>query len=308
MLSGSDVDAVACCPNTQYCIVNTDFETQCCKLGSQCGNPCDAEHFYANQTVTTTSSGSTSVIVHTLCSPRSCSGSFYACPSSQGGGCCGYGLDCATDTAGAGICIGVTSASTAGTSGCATGQFQCGVSSSAEYCCSSGELCTSIQAPSATISASGSSSGYACQRLADVISGNTASSTAVQSASTGNSNNNSNSNSNSQSNSNSTTLSRSTSLKIGLGVGIPVGLLCVGGLLVFGIWQRRTRRREQDGSGPKHPAKYEKPELPDEPVQIPVELDAHSMPPELVAGKGLRPELAGREILAELPPRSPSDI
>lgn len=294
MNSGSDINSTLCCLSTEYCLVDTDWEPSCCSLGSLCGSPCDADHGLANETVTTTSSGATSVTIETVCLERQCSGSNYACQTSLGGGCCGYGNDCATNAAGSPICLAVTAASTAGTSGCATGQFQCGVSSSAEYCCSSGELCTSIQVPSATTFGSSSSSGYACQSLADVISGNTASSTAVQSASTGNSN--------------STTISRSTSLKIGLGVGIPVGLVCVGGLLVFGVWQRRTRRRGQDGSEPKHPGKYEKPELPDEPVQIPVELDAHSMPPELVAGKGLRPELAGHEIMAELPPRSPSYI
>lgn len=247
--------------------------------------------------MTTTSSGSTSVFVETVCAERKCTSSNYECPSSLGGGCCGYGQNCATDTAGSGICIAVTAASTAGTSGCATEQFQCGVSSTAEFCCSSGELCTSIEAASAMASGSTSSGGYACQSLADVVAGNTASNTAsstpVQPTSS----------------ENNTHQSRSTNLKIGLGVGIPVGLLCVGGLLFFGVWQRRTRRlgrRGQDGSGTKGAATYEKPELPDEPVQIPVELDAHSLPPELVAGKGLRPELAGNEIMAELPPRSPS--
>lgn len=287
MLSGSDVDSEACCLNTQYCIVNTEFQTQCCDLESQCGNPCDADHYLALETVTTTSSGDTSVTVSTVCAGRQCSGTFYACPSSLGGGCCGFDNDCATDAAGSPVCVGVTAASTAGTSGCATGQFQCGVSSNAEYCCSSDQLCTSLQAPSATASESSLSTGYACQSLAAVIAGITGSSTPVQPIETGN----------------STNQSRSTSLKIGLGVGIPVGLVCIGGLLTFGIWQRRTRRLEQtkQSSGTKGPSMYEKPELPNEPVQIPIELDAHLMPPELVSGKGLRPELAGNEIMAELP-------
>lgn len=297
MTAGSDINSTLCCLNAEYCIVDTDWEPSCCGLGSVCDNPCDADHYLANDTVTITSSGETSVTVEMVCSGRQCSGSNYACPTSLGGGCCGYGNDCATNAAGSAVCLAVTAASTAGTSGCATGQFQCGVSSSAEYCCSSGELCTSIQAPSATTLGSSSSSGYACQSLADVISGNTASSKVAQSTSTGNSN--------------STTRSRSTSLKIGLGVGIPVGLLCVGGLLSFGIWQRRTRllgregRESPEKAGPEF---YEKPELPNEPVQVPVELDAHSMPPELIAGKGLKPELAGNEIMAELPSRNPSQM
>lgn len=97
---------------------------------------------------------------------------------------------------------------------------------------------------------------------------------------------------------------RSRALKIGLGVGIPVGLLCIGGLVFFGIWQRRVRRRrrsEQNGAGTQDQKEYAKPELPDEPVQVPVELDAYMVPPELVAGKGLRPELAGEQMVAELP-------
>lgn len=298
--AGSDINSTLCCLNTEYCIVDIDWEPQCCDLGAVCGNPCDADHYLANETVTTTSSGNTVVTVLTVCSGRQCESTNYACPSSLGGGCCGCGNDCATNAAGSAVCLAVTAASTAGTSGCATGQFECGVSTGAEFCCSSDELCTSIQAPLATTSGSSASSGYACQRLADPSSGNTASSAAVQSTSA------TSTPVQPTDAGNSASLSRSTSLKIGLGVGIPVGLLCVGGLLFFGILQRKKRRvgrRGQDGQ-----AVYEKPELPNEPVQIPVELDAHTMPPELVAGKGLRPELGGNEIIAELPPRSPSNM
>lgn len=122
----SDVNSTSCCYNTQYCIVSPSWEVQCCEIGSLCDSPCDATRYYTSETVisTITTSSSltavttTSTITQGICVGRTCTGSFYGCPSSLGGNCCGFGSDCATDAAGVGICIG--SATSASTSASAT--------------------------------------------------------------------------------------------------------------------------------------------------------------------------------------------
>lgn len=57
----------------------------------------------------------TTTTIEIVCFGRSCSSSFYGCPSSLGGGCCGFGQNCATDTSGSGICIGTSSAASSTT-------------------------------------------------------------------------------------------------------------------------------------------------------------------------------------------------
>lgn len=176
----------------------------------------------------------------------------------------------------------MTAASTAGNGGYELAQFQYGTSSSWEYCCSSVQIYTSVPAITTTLalgSVSSLSGGYACQTLAQITAGNTASNTPVLSTNS------------------------STSLKIGLGVGNPSGSIVRRSTLAFRDTPTASEAAGTNREGwLSNPilAVCIKPELPDEPVKARVELDACFELPELVAGKGLRPELAENQVVAEL--------
>lgn len=141
-----------CCDNTKYCFVNsTNWEPQCCPVGSSCGEQCGTERYYGNKTITTTISSSVTVQTSQACLGRKCVSSFYQCPSSMGGGCCGFGSDCGSPTVpgGTGICIGTTTSSTSVSaiastlpSGCTVqGQTSCEAGGG---CCDAGYACTLI--------------------------------------------------------------------------------------------------------------------------------------------------------------------
>lgn len=297
-----------CCDNETYCIIDNDWNQQCCPLGSDCGEsaPCGQNFVALNITATATTTipagSETTTTVTTLlgCSPRACTGTNYECPSSIGGGCCPYGFDCASNG-----CLTLSAASTAGAGGCANNQFQCGgnLNSTVTYCCGSEEACTSTTAQTITLNSLSNSlttlaGGYACESLAQIVAGFTSgtgtgtSSLQATDTATG-----------SVDSSTASGVDRSKALKIGLGVVIPLALLCIGGLVFFTLWKRKTRRLERtklDHSTTAGLDDYGKAELPNEPVQRPVELDAY-VHNELVAGKGQMAELAGQGITAELP-------
>lgn len=107
------MNSTACCPNTDYCIINsTSWEVKCCALGSTCGGVCDTQHYPTNITTTTTISSSVTVETVLACVGRTCSSTNYVCPSSMGGGCCPYGSNCGYDSVSSrGICLATASSS-----------------------------------------------------------------------------------------------------------------------------------------------------------------------------------------------------
>ncbi len=136
--TGLDINnGTVCCPDTDFCYIDTTYRAECCAVGSNCGyTACDTNHYQCK--TTTTVSGTASET--SSCCPRSCTSatSQFLCPSSLGGACCSYGATCASG----GSCIAsTTSSSTTTTNGCATTQTTC-PSSLGGGCCNSPSTCT----------------------------------------------------------------------------------------------------------------------------------------------------------------------
>ncbi|KAG8158678.1 hypothetical protein KVR01_011800 [Diaporthe batatas] len=97
----SDLNSTLCCPNTDYCIINSTLQVQCCALGSNCGVTCGTASYFAEVTITEaiTASSSTTTTTGTAaaCVGRPCAGANYLCPQSMGGNCCAYGQACASN-------------------------------------------------------------------------------------------------------------------------------------------------------------------------------------------------------------------
>lgn len=146
--SCSEIGQQDCCPDSQYCYIDSAWVPSCCDILSYCNNPCNITHYLCN--ITTTVSGTTSAA--SSCCQRPCSATVqYQCPSSLGASCCDLGFTCVSNG-----CISPPSSSiTPDTSGCATGQFSC-ASSLGGGCCGLGDTCISSDAallcsnPSAT--------------------------------------------------------------------------------------------------------------------------------------------------------------
>lgn len=119
---GSDINSTACCPNTDYCIVNsTTWEAKCCALGSTCGGSCSPDRYLVNVTTTATVSSSATVETLIACAARKCVSTNYACPSSMGGNCCSYGMNCGYDSdSSQGVCLATATSSSATSSATGT--------------------------------------------------------------------------------------------------------------------------------------------------------------------------------------------
>ncbi|KAH6682923.1 hypothetical protein B0J14DRAFT_134295 [Halenospora varia] len=136
----SDVNATTCCPNSQYCVINTDNTPGCCAIGSNCGITCGSSAYICQSTATV--SGTQSVVQ--ACCPRSCpTTSQYKCASAYGGGCCSFGFMCTTNKQ----CVSSNAATTSNPlvsivpSGCTTNQYACATSLGGG-CCDNGLACT----------------------------------------------------------------------------------------------------------------------------------------------------------------------
>jgi len=152
-----DVNATVCCPNTQYCIISTDYTPKCCDIGSDCSseNNCDTAHYQCSST--TTISGTATVTA--ACCPRSCpSVSQFKCASAYGGGCCPFGFACESGN-GCSSTVAPTTSNAAVVSeipsGCTTSQIACATSLGGG-CCNVGLACTVVDNTNYCASASSS--------------------------------------------------------------------------------------------------------------------------------------------------------
>lgn len=259
---GSDLNSTLCCANTEYCFVNeTALEVQCCELGSNCGSSCGPESYYSLVTTTITDTAASTVTTDRVaaCIARACVSTRYLCPQSMGGNCCAFGQECASS----GVCVESETAATMPE--CSSGLFNCGTDTSETRCCPTGAACTSA-----------SSSGYYCLSSISGLAATPTTTSATAEASNGND---------------------SIALKVGLGVGIPAGISSIA-VIVFAWRIRRAKRQRTRDSKPGQQQEYRKPELADDSIPIPVELDTPT--PELSA-QILETELPEEGIVAEIP-------
>jgi hypothetical protein len=148
------VNSTSCCPNTKYCIVDSDYKAKCCDIGSECGNPCASSLYQCPST--TTVSGKPTVIP--ACCSRGCPQvSAFKCAASLGGGCCSYGSTCGSG----GECKATAPSTTSSAivsiipSGCTTSQIACPTSIGGG-CCDNGFSCTVVDNKNYCASASAS--------------------------------------------------------------------------------------------------------------------------------------------------------
>lgn len=134
-----------CCANNQYCIVNRQGSTKCCRLGNLCTQEttCGFNTYECNATTTITTGATASTSTYSACCPRGCPTSSFRCPSSMGNGCCGYGEECAT-----GLCLKFPTAAQDGfvpqaTTECANTQVLCPTPAGGG-CCDQGRTCTVV--------------------------------------------------------------------------------------------------------------------------------------------------------------------
>jgi hypothetical protein len=222
--SGLDVNATVCCPNTQYCQINSTFSAQCCDIGSTCGNPCDDAHYVCSSTATI--SGTATVTA--ACCPRSCpSISQFKCASAYGGGCCPFGYACESGNS----CSATAAATTSNAvivseapSGCTTSQIAC-PSTMGGGCCGVGLSCTVVDNTNYCASASTSA-------MRTGPDGILASGVTESQKSSG----------------------LSTGAKAGIGAGVALGAcMIIGGLLWFCVVHRRharAARSQHESSAP----------------------------------------------------------
>lgn len=218
MPPGQDINQPnSCCPDDQYCYVNSTGQAACCALGSNCDNPCSTSALYLCGTIRATGTASASP----SCCQRPCSATdAYQCANSFGGGCCNLGFSCTTSA-----CISTATTPTTLVqvvpSGCTTGQFSC-PSSIGGGCCNSGATCTNSD--TTLLCASGTTAPSALRTGADgmPVSGITQS---------------------------SPDSGLSTGAKAGIGVGITLfACLVVAGLLWFCMRRRKAARQAQASS------------------------------------------------------------
>ncbi|TVY31153.1 hypothetical protein LHYA1_G000160 [Lachnellula hyalina] len=211
----------ACCPNSQYCIINTTGSVGCCAIGSNCGIECGSSAYICTTTVTNSGTATPTQ----ACCPRKCTGtSQFPCASSLGGGCCPYGWMCQT---GANQCVStaaptsdpVVSVSTI-PSGCsAANQFSC-ASSLGGGCCGLGQQCVT------------SGTGNFCSATGSAMLTRTGSggliATAVPKPSEGK--------------------GLSTGAKAGIGVGVSLGALLIISTVMWFFLVHRHRARQSEGA------------------------------------------------------------
>jgi hypothetical protein len=211
------VNATVCCANTQYCIIDSNFQPACCDIGSDCGNACPSTLYQCQST--TTISGTATVTA--ACCPRSCpSTSVFKCASVYGGGCCSYGYICESGNQ----CSSTVQAATSNAvvseipSGCTTSQIACPTSIGGG-CCDNGLACTVIDNTNYCAAASGTAVRTGQNGILE--------SGLAAAGSSG----------------------LSTGAKAGIGAGIGVGVcLVAGGFLWFCIAHRRRAPRSQASS------------------------------------------------------------
>jgi hypothetical protein len=210
---GLDVNASVCCPDSQYCIIDSSFSAKCCDIGSLCGNACDSSHYQCKSTATI--SGTATVTA--ACCPRSCpSISQFKCASAYGGGCCPFGYACESGNSCSATATATTSNAAVVTevpSGCTTSQIACPTSLGGG-CCAVGLSCTVVDNTNYCASASSS----AMRTGPDGILASGVSETSKHSG-------------------------LSTGAKAGIGAGVALGACVVlGALLWFCIVHRRRER------------------------------------------------------------------
>ncbi|KAL5350083.1 hypothetical protein ACLOAV_005120 [Pseudogymnoascus australis] len=229
-----------CCPDTEFCFVDRDFNSGCCAIGNNCAsvNICtDTDLFYCHTTSTITaattrraSSGSSTApstitsapdpntTVLAACCPRPCdAASSFQCPSSLGGVCCPLGLTCVTNG-----CVSTLPPTTSTTSSsipsCATSNIPC--TDGLGGCCNSGAHCTTSE-----------STGYCASGTAaptELRIGSGTGNEIIEKPRGGG--------------------GLSTGAKAGIGAGVAVGALLVIGAAA---WWWISRRRQAGGSAPR---------------------------------------------------------
>ncbi|TVY80297.1 hypothetical protein LSUE1_G003916 [Lachnellula suecica] len=204
-----------CCPNTEYCVVDTSLNPGCCAVGSNCGISCGSSSYICATTVTNSGTATSTQ----ACCPRSCtSTSQFLCAATQGGGCCPYGYMC---TAGSQGCVSTQTPTTVVASvvpsGCsAADQFTC-ASSLGGGCCGNGQACVT------------SGSGNFCSATGSALRTRTLAGGAIATAVAKPSGNS----------------GLSTGAKAGIGVGVALGALAVIGALMWFFLVHRPRRQSE---------------------------------------------------------------
>ncbi|KAJ2893317.1 uncharacterized protein MKZ38_008797 [Zalerion maritima] len=174
---GNDLGTIGsgfCCENTQYCVLDSDWNANCCTLGAHCIQDCEIDQVFCNTTVTTTisststtfTSGSasgdatlaslsvlitTTSVLQTCCDKLCPTSTAFLCANSIG--CCSYGSTCGgeEDCQGTPTSVATTAPTASPTGGydiipegCSkTGEFSC----DPEFgtgCCVTGQVCTTM--------------------------------------------------------------------------------------------------------------------------------------------------------------------
>ncbi|RDL39168.1 uncharacterized protein BP5553_03508 [Venustampulla echinocandica] len=207
-----------CCSKDQYCLLNKNFDAECCAIGSPCDSPCPSTAYACPATITVSGTKTTGP----GCCGRSCpSTSQYKCAESFGGGCCSYGFDCAPGKSCVSAARPTTSPPIVGVipPGCSkTNQFSC-ASSLGGGCCDNGYSCKISDGVNGCAPARGTS-----MLTRTGTGGSIATQTPQDSPGGG----------------------LSTGAKAGIGVGVAVAALgVIGGLLWFCVVHRRRARQSQ---------------------------------------------------------------
>lgn len=215
---GLDINANVCCANDQYCMISPDLRPSCCAIGSDCGvKLCNTSQYICAATITKTGVASTTA----TCCQRSCpTTSQFKCAAAYGGGCCGYGSQCASG----GACVSTVMPTASAIvpvlpSGCA---ISC-PSSLGGGCCGIGSSCTVSNQVNYCAAATGSATRTGASGITITVIPLPAEPSS----------------------------SLSTGAKAGVGAGAAIGACIIsGGLLWFCLWQRRRskQRRQSEPS------------------------------------------------------------
>jgi len=213
----NDVGSTSCCPNDNYCYLDSNFIASCCNIGLECSNPCPTSLVLCNATITQ----SGTAITTSSCCGRLCSASSaFLCASSFGNNCCTVNSTCAISGTSAQCVLTVdpsTSVASVPPTNCPTTQFPC-PSEAGGGCCDNGATCTG--SGTALYCASGKGHTSATRTGSGLIATNFSTVPKPHGLSTG--------------------------AKAGIGVGVGLGFcLFLGAFVYFFIVRRRSQQPSQ---------------------------------------------------------------
>ena len=265
---GRALDAVGCCTNDKYCIVDGQGNGACCPIGQSCTNDaCGSAQVLCIQTITSTSTNTgasvatpapvTTTFTTTQCCVRPCAQTMHLCDQKFGGFCCGNDAVClpskmckATPNPNTPTLTSTLVSTTATTQLCSTGSFECALAAGGG-CCPTNMICTEINnvagcAPAGVTSISTRVIFTSVQSNSATGKLNTGTNSPTKTGKEGQTNT-------PTGNADGGSGGLNSGAKAGIGAGIGVGVVVLGALAAFLIMKKRKAKTTAAPITPGYP-------------------------------------------------------